>query len=289
MRRLAALAAAVGTAAALTGGAVPAAAASTSAQHVAIVIGSGTACVSWHSGINGAQVLTAAADQVIWGTGPHAGFVVKINGVGQNPPDDTHYWSYWHDTGSGWRYSSVGANSYQPAAGTVEGWSYVDGAPEASPPPTTSYKAICGGEDPTPQPTHTTHTRTTAPPPPRKSTARTTPTTHSPMPSAVEHATTAANYAPPPPPPSTTTAPAPARRTHDPSAPRSRTSATKRPRSTPTVRATSAAPTPHLTPLAHRQTASARGGSAAPALIGIGIALVLGGGAGWTAWRRRST
>ncbi|KJK51817.1 hypothetical protein UK23_05705 [Lentzea aerocolonigenes] len=50
-------------------------------------------------------------------------------------PTTSAYWSYWHATpGGAWTYSSVGAGSYDPAPGTVEGWSYGTGvAPGATP------------------------------------------------------------------------------------------------------------------------------------------------------------
>jgi len=70
-------------------------------------------------------------------------FVCRINGQptpAQDPcvntPPLTAYWSYWHGTPGGtWTYSSVGASSYNPAIGTVEGWRYGSGqAPSITPP-----------------------------------------------------------------------------------------------------------------------------------------------------------
>jgi len=70
-------------------------------------------------------------------------FVCRINGQptpAQDPcvntPPPTAYWSYWHGTPGGtWTYSSVGASSYNPAIGTVEGWRYGSGqAPSITPP-----------------------------------------------------------------------------------------------------------------------------------------------------------
>ena len=53
------------------------------------------------AGGTGLDVLTRGfPDTRIGSSGPYAGFVLQINGVGQNPPDDTHYWSYWHSTGN---------------------------------------------------------------------------------------------------------------------------------------------------------------------------------------------
>ena len=70
-------------------------------------------------------------------------FVCRINGQ-PTPAQDpcvntaalTAYWSYWHGTPGGtWTYSSVGASSYNPAIGTVEGWRYGSGqAPSITPP-----------------------------------------------------------------------------------------------------------------------------------------------------------
>ncbi|GAA3753588.1 hypothetical protein [Micromonospora maritima] len=64
-------------------------------------------------------------------------FVCRINGKPTaatepcvNTPPVTAYWSYWHATSGGaWSYSSSGASSYNPAPGTVEGWSFGAGAP----------------------------------------------------------------------------------------------------------------------------------------------------------------
>jgi hypothetical protein len=59
------------------------------------------------------------------------GFVCQIN-VKPNPCNGapaTAYWSYWHaPRGGAWTYSTSGAGSYNPAPGTVEGWSFGAGA-----------------------------------------------------------------------------------------------------------------------------------------------------------------
>ncbi|WP_348650215.1 hypothetical protein [Verrucosispora sp. WMMD573] len=64
-------------------------------------------------------------------------FVCRINGKPTaatepciNTPPASAYWSYWHASGSGaaWTYSTLGATSYNPAPGTVEGWSFGSGA-----------------------------------------------------------------------------------------------------------------------------------------------------------------
>jgi hypothetical protein len=69
-------------------------------------------------------------------------FVCRINGKPTpaadpcvNTPSATAYWSYWHGTPGGtWTFSSLGASSYNPAIGTVEGWAFGAGtAPSVGP------------------------------------------------------------------------------------------------------------------------------------------------------------
>ena len=73
-----------------------------------------------------------------WGEG----FVCRIEGKPGpeseaciDTPPASAYWSYWHGTPGGtWTYSSLGASSYNPAPGTVEGWAYGAGsAPSVGP------------------------------------------------------------------------------------------------------------------------------------------------------------
>lgn len=56
------------------------------------------------------------------------GFICQIN-VKPNPCNGapaSAYWSYWHapKRGGAWTYSTGGAAGYNPAPGTVEGWSF---------------------------------------------------------------------------------------------------------------------------------------------------------------------
>ncbi|MCW2539724.1 MAG: hypothetical protein JWN95_1449 [Frankiales bacterium] len=122
--------------------------------HVGIVISQQqTACVSWHDGMTGADVLSAVTSVSRRRTD---GLINKIGGLptdGKVLPD---YWAYWHNTGGGWAFSQVGADTYRPSAGSVEGWIYNDGS---TPPPAVGYAAICSSADaaavPPPAPTHT--------------------------------------------------------------------------------------------------------------------------------------
>ncbi|MFS8102323.1 hypothetical protein LFM09_34880 [Lentzea alba] len=65
------------------------------------------------------------------------GFVCRIDLL-PNPctkPTPSAYWSYWHATPGGtWTYSTSGAAGYDPAPGSVEGWSFGAGtAPGVTP------------------------------------------------------------------------------------------------------------------------------------------------------------
>ncbi|MFV2019254.1 hypothetical protein [Micromonospora sp. LOL_023] len=70
-------------------------------------------------------------------------FICRIDGLPTpaaepcvNTPPASAYWSYWHSTPGGtWTYSTLGASSYNPAIGTVEGWRFGSGqAPSITPP-----------------------------------------------------------------------------------------------------------------------------------------------------------
>lgn len=58
---------------------------------------------------------------------------------------DCVYWSYWHQQGGEWQYSSGGSSVYPIRHGMVDGWSWGPGAvSKAMPPPETSFAEICG-------------------------------------------------------------------------------------------------------------------------------------------------
>lgn len=139
---------------------VPTSPAQAGPTHVAIVIaGDKTACVSWHSGITGDDVLNAVAS-VAYRPSDH--LIVQIDGVPSSATaDNTHFWAYWHNAGKGWVYSEEGASYFNPEPGTVEGWAYGDQAK----PPLIPYSSICQDTS-TPSPTPT-------PKPPASSTPRT--------------------------------------------------------------------------------------------------------------------
>ncbi|HZZ96400.1 MAG TPA: hypothetical protein VFE19_05275 [Jatrophihabitantaceae bacterium] len=271
---------------------VPAAPAAAATTHIGIVVrlsstSTLTNCVN--AGGSGLDVLTRGFPNTqIGSSGPYAGFVLKINAVGQNPPDNTHYWSYWHSAGTGtWTYSGVGAGSYTPRAGTVEGWSYVSGQSDAAKPPRYTYAQLCASADPNTSPS-STHPPTHAP----TRTARPTPKTSSTP--AVRHTAAAQS-------PTINASPTPtALRTptrHPRTSPHPRRTLTHHRSTKPsgTRSVASAQPTtpaPAISPsISNAAVASARSqaSSGSPAwgtVVAILVILALGGGA-WLRLRRR--
>jgi hypothetical protein len=66
------------------------------------------------------------------------GFVCRIDSEPKtcNGAPATAYWSYWHAKPHGkWLYSSLGAASYHPESGWVEGWAFGSGKPPRISPP----------------------------------------------------------------------------------------------------------------------------------------------------------
>ena len=274
-------------AAAVVAGASPA---SATARHVGIVVRYANGHVSAGCttvGGSGLQVL-GRKHTVTMGTQQYSGFVLRIDGTGTSRPDNTHYWSYWHSSGhGGWTYASSGAASYTPRAGTVEGWSYVNGQSSAPKPRSYTYAALCGQLDPTPAPRTTPSSRTasTAPTSARPThsalpqTATPLAPTHVPVPTRTG---SNANVAPPPPPRRHTSVPA-----HSPSP-----TATRSNNRVHATRSATTAPTRHGDPAtaAPSPVAKSIDSSSSAALPAIG-ALVVVAALGVTAWlvaRRRA-
>jgi hypothetical protein len=66
------------------------------------------------------------------------GFICRIDKEPKkcNGAPATAYWSYWHARPHGkWKYSTLGAASYHPKSGWVEGWAFGDGKPPGISPP----------------------------------------------------------------------------------------------------------------------------------------------------------
>jgi hypothetical protein len=94
------------------------------------------------------------------------GLVCQLNSKPDpcNGAPTTAYWSYWHASrGGSWSYSTTGAGSYNPRAGTVEGWAFgAGGRPGIAPP----APAPAPAPKPPAAPKPTANPTTAAPAPP---------------------------------------------------------------------------------------------------------------------------
>lgn len=114
-----------------------------------VVEGHGIGCAE--AGLTGAQALEAAGFPVTR-VQTQPGFICRIADTPASEPcvrtpSASSYWAYYHaDLGGQWAYSQFGADNRRPAAGTVEGWAYGDGA---VPGPVPGLPV----DEPTPEPT----------------------------------------------------------------------------------------------------------------------------------------
>jgi hypothetical protein len=95
-----------------------------------------TACDPGHPA-NGLAALTGAGFTYAF-VPRQPGFVCTIDKKPSpcNGAPATAYWSYWHAKPHGkWVYSNLGAGSYHPAAGSVQGWAFGSGQRPRIPPP----------------------------------------------------------------------------------------------------------------------------------------------------------
>ena len=152
--------------------AAPAAHAAAACTGVAVV-------VDFRSLGGGAQSGCAAGDPVsglaaLSGAGfgyafAPSGLVCQINHQPElcpRVPPTTAYWSYWHaQPGGSWVYSNTGAGGYNPAPGSVEGWSFGAGQPPGIAPPPAAAPAPAPAPAPVQPPV-----QQPAPQPPRQGT-----------------------------------------------------------------------------------------------------------------------
>jgi hypothetical protein len=190
---------------------------------------------------------------------------------GDTPPD-TAYWGYWYAPNGGrWRYSSISAASRSTIRGGFEGWSYHLGSAAPKPPPVSA--------------THAVSAPTSSPPPPKPhgdnreqggQPASSNPSSApSPEPNSDGPSTAGASQGAP---------------THDGGrhhdGRRERDRATTRPpQSASPARTTQQADAPKVVTALPEQPAG-DDGSATAFVIGAGVLVLLGAGAGATAWRR---
>lgn len=210
-------------------------------------------------------------------------------------PPQTAFWAYWYaPDGGNWTYSSEGANTHQPISGGFEGWAFSLGRSDGSaaqpgvdptrpgqtqpPPPTTTVPTTAPATTSPPRRHHTSHPPATSQPP------STSPATHPPLTTAAP-ATTASPLTagptlkgPPPQPRATTHKHRPRRghRAHPPGVAWSGGTGSGTAATDAGARVSGTLPDSPDSP----------SGSSRATLVGLGIVVLLGLGAGLTAWRR---
>ncbi len=273
--RLSATAAAAGLATAgLVAGAAPAQAAAcsgTSGVTVVVDFGSSTSVRCAPGDPSSGLAALAAAGFSVKQVQRQPGFVCRIDGAPAsdpcvNTPPTSAYWAYFHASrGGSWSYSSLGAASYDPKPGSVEGWSFGSGGAPGTAPPA-----------PTPRQTPKPAPKTTAPKPTAKPKPSARPTTGG--------GTTAGSGTAATPRPGTSGTASPSGS----ATPSASTSATPSPSTSVDPSGT---PTPGdeatATPLAATQTSAEAGSGTGTLLAGAGLVALVASGAGFAAWRRR--
>jgi hypothetical protein len=264
-------------------------------------------CAPWSATSTGYDALRAAGFAVTGTTRYGPAFVCRLDGYPTagapdheacvSTPSAKAYWSYWHANAgqTSWTYSTLGATSYHPHAGSVDAWTFGAGAqppfapsavlPERSVSPTTSAAPASHTEPTPPVPGPRTNSK-----PARAPTG--TATGGARRPSTASKASAGAT---------STTGPSRSGATPtSTSAPRSTTTTSpataKAGASTTATRAGAAAPaTPSGTSsgpsIVANDAAAARpnpsGGSAWPTVAGIAVVAALAAAGGGYAWRRR--
>jgi hypothetical protein len=216
-----------------------------------------TGCANYSGGLTGWTLLQQAGFTVTGTDAYPDTFVCRINRVPNiscaSTPSESDSWSYWHAApgATQWTFSASGAASYHPKEGSADAWNLGRSAPPFTPQSVLPVRAAA------------TH-------------APVVPPTPTPTPARVPSAAPATSSSPSSHPPT-------ARATT--SAPRASSSA---PRAAPDASSSGAAAgTANVHPTAASQHAS--GSSAWPAIGGLIAVLVIAGGGGATAWRRRGS
>lgn len=113
---------------------------------------------------NGYDALNAAGFSTVLAQGNGAGALCRIDGFPtgstcSSMPPANAYWAYFHaKRGGTWAYSDTGGGSYDPAPGSVEGWSFGSGkAPSTAPPAATRAIKPTPKSTPKPKPTVSAH------------------------------------------------------------------------------------------------------------------------------------
>ncbi|QKE85331.1 hypothetical protein [Arthrobacter sp. NEB 688] len=211
------------------------------------------------------------------------GFVCRINGSPSSvgcvtTPPASAYWAYFHaPRGGSWTYSSLGAGSYDPKPGSVEGWSFGSGGAPGTVPPAKTVTS-------TPKPTSIPKKTSTPTSTPRKTTSAPRTTSGS---SSTKGSTSSSSSASSSKAPTTTKAPTPGASAS--ATPSGAASASASASPSATAAATPGAEpsdTPSLAAAPTSTEAADSGGSLGTLAVGAALVLLVGGGALWVSRRR---
>ncbi len=213
-------------------------------------------------------------------------------------PPGNAYWSFWYANAGkdAWTYSPLGAESLVPRAGSVEAWIFGGDTaahpPSSFPSPNSVRASFSSSSSTTTAPTTASTTTTsgsTTPTGTKHEPTTTTTTTGASSPKSSRHATSGGHH-----PPTTKPTEKPSR---EPTSKVPMTSTTaagragtaERSLSDPRALAGRKKSTPRIVDAAPAVAARPPAGSPLPFVIGSMAILVLGGTAGFVAWRRRRT
>jgi len=222
-------------------------------------------CTRVPSGATGYDVLHAGGHSYEVCSNGVIGTIDGQPAIGCQVKDNNHFWGYWHrKPGSRtWTFSSYGAGFYHPGEGSTEGWVWEDGT--TSPPADVAYPVGCHSPPRSPSPTPAA---TKQPSPSTSHSAAPTSTRTSGSTSRATHLVASATATPKTRERSRTTAIA-----SSPAAP------------TPTPSSTAAVAAGSTTQGGRTTMPTAAGSSgrnqAAPVIVGVAAAAVLGVGAWW--------
>lgn len=133
-------------------------------SHTGLVIKHGdgrivTRCVTYEgSSISGIELLRSSGLTIDISDSYMGQRVYGIDGEGTKGDWDsgTYFWAYFHQTNGTWRYSQVGAGSYQVGAGSVEGWVWAkQSTGYLATLPSITFEQICEGAHGSPTTTPT--------------------------------------------------------------------------------------------------------------------------------------
>jgi hypothetical protein len=255
---------------------------------VVIDNGSSTSTRCAPAGGSAGSALQAVAAVTYVATQP--GFVCRIDGYPTKAtdacvgtPPASAYWAFFHASrGGSWAYSSQGVMSYTPPAGSVIGFAFGSGGQPRTAPPAATATSTPKATTSTPTPTSPPRTTTSSP----KSTGGTTSGGGT---STGGRSTSSGTRSGTP--GSTPTMSPSGKAAKKPSATKRTNGSATPPSSASPDASASASDAPSDPPgtLAAQPTSVTESGGAGTVLVAGALLTLIAGGAGWFAWRRRST